>query len=318
MGRHGSWNENAGMKIAIIGAGAMGSLFGGYLALGGHEVSLIDVNADHVAAINAKGLVIERDGEADCARPRAGRPEDFTAAQDYLLVFTKGPHTEKALVSALHLVGEETWVLTAQNGLGNVEVITQHVPLDRIAIGTTSYAANLSAPGRLSRQAGGDLRIWAANGKPAGAVERLAEAITEAGLDCKADPKVESAIWEKVAFNAAINSVTAVTKYRVGDLADIPAGRTLAELVAKEVGDIACARGVEFDLSHVYRLMDLAFTHHREHRPSMLCDVLAGRETEIENINGAVVAEARRLGVQARATETLLLLVRLVERSTRT
>jgi 2-dehydropantoate 2-reductase len=91
----------------------------------------------------------------------------------------------------------------------------------------------------------------------------------------------------------------------------------LAKLVAKEVADVARGCGVEFDLSRVYRLMDLAFAQHRDHRPSMLCDVLAGRETEIESINGAVVAEARRLALRVPTTEALLLLVRLIERSTR-
>lgn len=305
------------MKIAVIGAGSMGSLFGGHLALGGHDVTLIDVNEDHIAAVNANGLAIEKDAGVDCARPRAGRPEDFTHPQDFVIVFTKGLHTESALMSALHLVQEHTWVLTAQNGLGNAEAIARHVPWDRIAIGTTSYAANLIGPGRLSFQAGGNLRIWSANGSRAPAVERLADAIAATGLDCEADPNVQGAIWEKVAFNAAINSLTAVLRCPVGGLATVPAGRTLAELIVKEVADVASARGIAFDLSRVYGLLDLSFTHHREHKPSMLCDVIAGRETEIENINGAVVAEARRLGLQARATETLLLLVRLVERSNR-
>ena len=306
--------EETKMKVAIIGAGAMGSLLGGYLSLGGHDVSLIDVNADHVAAINKAGLVIDRTTDSFYAKPKAGRAQDFKEAQNFIVIFTKGAHTEEALVPALHLVDERTWVLTAQNGLGNAEIIARHVSWDRIAIGTISLAATLSGPGHLTLQAGGDLRIWAANGSHSDAVVRLAKAIDASGLECKADPKVESAIWEKIAFNAAINSLTAVTKYRVGELGDIPAGRTLAELVASEVAQIASARRIGFDLSHVHSLFDLAFTQHREHQPSMLRDILAGRETEIENINGALVAEAHRLGLQAPVTETLLLLVRLTER----
>jgi 2-dehydropantoate 2-reductase len=292
----------------------MGSLFGGYLALRGHDVSLIDVNTDHISAINENGLRIEKDGDIELARPRAGRPKDFADAQEFLIVFTKGPHTSAALSSVLHLVDERTWVLTAQNGLGNAETIARYLPLDRIAIGTTSYAANVISPGRISFPAGGSLRIWSADGKRADAVDRLADAIAATGLDCKADPMVEGAIWEKVAFNAAINSLTAVLQCPVGGLVDNPAGRALAETIVKEVADVASARGVTFELARVHGLLDLSFAHHREHMPSMLCDVLAGRETEIENINGAVVAEARRLGLEARATETLLQLVRLSNR----
>lgn len=302
------------MKVAVIGAGAMGSLLGGYLSLGGHEVSLIDVNADHIAAINNAGLVIDKKTDTLCAKPKAGRAKDFKEAQDFLVMFTKGAHTEEALVPALHLVDDTTWVLTAQNGLGNADIIARHVPWDRIAIGTISLAATLSGPGHLTLQAGGDLRIWAANGSHSDAVGRLAKAINASGLECEADPKVEGAIWEKIAFNAAINSLAAVTKYRVGELGDVPAGRTLTQLIASEVAQIASARGIDFNLSRVHSLFDLAFTQHREHQPSMLRDMLAGRETEIENINGALVAEANRLGLQAPVTETLLLLVRLTER----
>lgn len=303
------------MKIAVIGAGAMGSLFGGFLALGGHDISLVDVNADHVSAINRNGLLIEQDSTRDRAWPRAGRGEDISGTQDFLIVFTKGLHTADALASVLHLIDERTWVLTAQNGLGNAETIARYVDPDRIAIGTTSYASNLLGPGHVTFRSGGKLRIWAANGRPAEAVDRLADAMSAAGLDCKADPMVEGAIWEKVAFNAAINSLTAVLRCPVGGLVRHPAGRTLAELIVKEVVDVGRARGVAIDLARVHELLDLSFTHHREHKPSMLGDVLAGRATEIEDINGAVVAEARRLGIEARATETLLLLVRLSEQT---
>ncbi len=301
------------MKIAMLGAGAMGSLFGGHLAMAGNDVTLIDVNAEHIAAINAHGLTIETPAGTLTARLKAGTAADFTDQQDVLIVFTKGAHTEQALVPALHLVGDRTWVLTAQNGLGNADIIARHVPFERIAIGTTSYAAVLKAAGQLVLQNGGDLRIWPANGERADAIERLAEAFVAAGVDCKADPGVESAIWEKIAFNAAINSLTAITRYTVGELGDFEGGRTLAETVAKEVNDVAHARGVAFDLSRVHGLLKLAFTHHRAHQPSMLRDIIAGRKTEIENINGAIMAEARRAGLEAPVTETLLQLVRLIE-----
>lgn len=306
------------MKFAILGAGAMGSLFGARLATGGHDVCLVDVDDAQIAAINANGITIESPAGLERVPVRAGRADDFSGPQDALIIFTKGMHTDAAIVSANHLIGEETRVLTAQNGLGNAEKIAHHVSFDRVVIGTTSYAGGLKAPGHLVLHDGGNVRIWSATGRADPAVARIAAAMAVSGLDCEADPQVERAIWEKVAFNAAINSLCSVTRYRVGELGDVPAGQVLARRIVQEVITVARARGVAADEERVNGLLDQAFAQHREHHPSMARDILEGRPTEIESINGAVVAEARRLGVPASTTETLWLMVRLTERSAST
>lgn len=303
------------MKIAVIGAGAMGSLFGGRLALAGNDVCLIDVDKDHIAAVRKDGLLIQSESTIECARPRAGLAHEFNDSQDFLIVFTKSVHTDEALSSVRHLIDKSTWVLTAQNGLGNVEKIVQHVPFERVAIGTTNHAAGLAEPGRVKLYPGGELRIWSANGTQSDAVDNLSAAMVDSGIKCVADPQVEVAIWEKVAFNAAINPLCSISKYPVGGIGEYPAGRTLAALIITEVSEVARARGIPMDKSRVESLAKYAFEHHREHQPSMLRDILAGRATEIESINGAVVAEARKLGMKVPVNETLLNLVRLVERS---
>ena len=143
-------------------------------------------------------------------------------------------------------------------------------------------------------------------------MQRIAAVRGAAGLDCIAGPQVEVAIWEKAAFNAAMNSVAAITRLRVGPIADHPAGRALVSAIVAETLAIAMARGLAGDADRVQRTLDMAFADHRNHQPSMLQDALAGRPTEIENINGAIVAYAAELGLDTPFTRCLRDLVRRV------
>jgi len=138
------------MKIAVIGAGAMGSLFGGRLAEDGNDVVLVDVDRTHVGVINEAGLRLEADDGDRRIRVAAGPAEAFEGARDLLLVFTKGMHTEKAVASASHLIGPQTWALTVQNGLGNADVIARYVRLENVAFGMTNFPADLKSPGHVA------------------------------------------------------------------------------------------------------------------------------------------------------------------------
>jgi 2-dehydropantoate 2-reductase len=144
-------------------------------------------------------------------------------------------------------------------------------------------------------------------------LSRMVEALNDAGLACSADADVWAAIWEKVAFNAALNSLCAVTGCTVGELTNVPDGEALALKIVAEVATVAQAHGVAVNEAHVADNVRHALAHHRAHRPSMLQDVLAGRKTEIEAINGAVVEAARMRAIAVPNTAALLHLVRLVD-----
>jgi 2-dehydropantoate 2-reductase len=301
------------MKIAIVGAGAMGSLFGGRLAAAGAEVVLLDTAQAQIDAVNRDGLRLATDEGERVVRLTAGRAAEIAGAHDLVVIFTKGMHTDAAVASAAHLIGPETRVLTLQNGLGNVEVIARRVPRDRILFGMTNYPADLKAPGHVASHGGGEVRLWSAAGRPDERLEAVRGQLEAAGFVCIADPMVEIAVWEKVAFNAALNAMAAVTRLAVGAMGDRAAGRRLAQTVVTEALAVARARGVAVDEHRVEAAVSHAFSTHRAHLPSMLQDVLAGRPTEIETINGAVIAAARELGMAAPATETLLELIRMID-----
>lgn len=141
----------------------------------------------------------------------------------------------------------------------------------------------------------------------------VAETLSDAGLHCTVDRTVWKAIWEKVAFNAALNSLCAVTGCTVDQLGMVPEGMALTSAVIDEVIAVARAEGIEADADHCRETVAHAIAHHVGHKPSMLQDVLAGRPTEVGAINGAVVEKGRRHGIAVPHTATLLGLVRLIE-----
>jgi 2-dehydropantoate 2-reductase len=302
------------MKVTILGAGAMGSLFGGLLAERGHEVELLDVNTAHIAKVKEQGLTLDTDRQGRRnVRVSIARPEAATSRPECLIVFTKTLHTTNALEAARGVLLPDTLVLTLQNGLGNVERLARVVAPERIAVGVTTVPSDMVGPGHVHSHGEGLIRMMMADGRHAERLTALAQALTEAGLSTTVDPTVQAAIWQKVAFNAALNSICAVANANVGDVGRAAGARALAHRIGTEVLAVAVADGVRVDDAGLHATLDHALDHHLAHKPSMLQDLLAGRPTEIDAINGEVLRAARRLGVPAPCTESLDALVRLRE-----
>ncbi|EJO53338.1 2-dehydropantoate 2-reductase [Burkholderia multivorans] len=306
------------MRIAILGAGAMGSLFGGLLAESGEDVTLIDVNDAHLDAIRRDGLRIDDDrGERRITTLQALRPEAANASAgtpfDLLIVFTKSLHTRVALDGVRALLTSHTHVLTLQNGLGNVETLNAFVPLERILVGVTTWPADLAGPAHVLSHGAGTIRMMTADGAASPFAAAVADALSRAGLACTLDADVWAAIWEKVAFNAALNTLCAVTRCTVDQLGEHHDGPRLAQAIVAETAAVARAKGIAVDAARIARNVEHAIREHRGHRPSMLQDVLAGRRTEIDAISGKVVAAAREVGLAVPHTETMLSLVRVID-----
>jgi len=302
------------MNITIVGAGAMGSLFGGLLAENGHAVTLIDVNAAHLDALQSHGLLLHTDaGPRRIRTLRACRPQEATDVPDLLMVFTKTLHTIPALQGVRHLIGDGTHVLSLQNGLGNVEKITECVPIERVLVGVTTWPADLVGPGEVHSHGLGGVRLMSADGREHPLIAAVVAAFSEAGLKARQDDAVWAAIWEKVAFNAALNGICSVSGCTVGQVGAQAESRALAHEVVSEVLAVALAQGVAVSQDAVHATVDHALDHHKDHKPSMLQDLLAGRATEIDAICGAPVRAGLALGVATPLTKALHALVRLLE-----
>ena len=291
----------------------MGSFVGGCLAGAGAAVTLLDVNDAHLAAVRTTGLRVTTDAADRVVHPAAMRPEQVTEPFDLVIVLTKQPHTQAALQALGAGLGEQTWVLTLQNGLGNLELIEAVVPRPRLLLGVTTYPAEWNGPGHVSSHGQGEIRLFTSDGTHRPVVDELAARLSAAGQRAVADPDIWLAIWSKVAFNCAMNSLCAVTGCFVGQVATSKEGRRLALDIAAEVVAVAKVAGVPVDGEKVRATLEHAMDTHGSHRPSMLQDMLARRPTEIAALNGAVMAVAERLGQPAPRTEALYALVRLVE-----
>lgn len=300
-------------EIAIIGAGAMGCLFAARLAEAGAAVTLVDVDADRLASLAGDGITIDDDqGERIVRIKAAAVASDVTGPVDLVILFTKGMHSAAAMRSVAHLASADTYAMTLQNGLGNAEAIAELFPPQRILIGVTDLPADLQGSARVASHGTGQIWLGAYAEGGEGAVAPVVDLFNRSGLPTTADQAVQVAIWEKVAFNAALNSLATVTMLTVGGM-NQPAGRRIALAIVDEVVATAAAEGIAIDRERIAGKIDHAFNHHINHKASMLQDRIAGRKTEIESINGAIVQIARRHGIATPVTDTLADLVRMID-----
>jgi 2-dehydropantoate 2-reductase len=302
------------MKVAVLGAGAMGCLYGGSLAKIGHEVTFIDVDKRQIDCLNANGLRVETDAGAFSVRVSAGTASEISGRFDLLILFTKTIHSEEALASARHLILPETLLLSMQNGLGNRELMMRFAPENRIIMGMTGYPADPAGPGAVISRGSSFTVIMNADGKLTDRVVKIAEEITSAGLNCEATPKVHGYIWEKASFNAAVNAICSIVRLPVGAMGE-RGGRELAYAAARETVETARAVDVDASWERVREMLDHAFREHCHHRPSMLNDVLANRRTEAAFINGEVAKIASKAGRRAVVNETLYRLIDIIQNS---
>lgn len=305
------------MKIAVLGAGAMGLLYGGSLIHAGADLLFIDVVPQQIDAINQRGVTLTSDSLGTINVPaKAYRAQDLTADinLDLIILFTKSIHSQSALDSVKHLIQERTHILTLQNGIGHQDIIKEYVPLHQIILGMTGYPGDSLDYGVVVSQGSSYTSIYAADGKPSYFVDQLGELISAAGLNCRVSPETFVSIWEKVCFNAAANSLTTVTQLVNGDMANLGA-REMAYKIAQEGITVANKLGIAADYSKVKAMLDNAFVDHYDHKPSMLQDFLAQKPTEIYFINGAIARQAEQLGLEAPRNELMSAIITTLENS---
>lgn len=290
----------------------MGSLFGGRLAQAGMDVSFIDVWEEHVEALEDGGLVIETsDGTERVADLRATTSPASVGSVDLLLVFVKSIHTRDALADATPLL-DGTDVLTLQNGLGNPEILAEFVDESRVIAGVTAHGSTMVGPGHIRHAGSGPTTIGRYFVENDDRVTAIGERFTAAGIDTTVSPAITEAIWEKVLVNVGINAATALARVRNERLTTADPGRRLVDRAVSEAAAVADAEGIDIRTDIVDHVLDIA-ERTGSNRSSMRQDVEAGRTTEIETLNGAVVNRAEAHGIDTPVNRTLADLVRLTE-----
>jgi 2-dehydropantoate 2-reductase len=300
------------VKIAVVGAGGIGSLFGGRLAAAGHCVWLIHRRPDVVHVLRAQGLHLESANGVERIPVNATIDAREVGEVDLVLVLTKSNDTRSAADASRSLVGAGTLVLTLQNGLGNDAVLGEVLGPERVLLGMTYAGAAFVTPGHVRHTAPGATFVGDPAGAP-GRAERLAQLFTAAGLPTSVARDLSAEIWGKLLINSAMNATCALTGASGTAALRSPAARDMLRRVAIETAAVAVALGVRLPYADpaarvLQHCRDVA-----DAKPSMLQDMERERPTEIEAINGAIVREADRLGVPTPYNRALLLLVRARE-----
>ena len=302
------------MKIAVVGAGAMGSLFGGLLAEAGREVWLFDIWQEHVDAINRQGLHIEHDGKSRSINVRATSDAAEIGQVDLAVIFVKSTITAAAAKTAARLLTPQGMVITLQNGMGNAEAIAEHIDAAKILVGTTSHGATFLGPGTI-RHAGVGATIlgaWKASDNTRTSAKHVAEFFSHSAIETEAVDDVLHIVWDKLLVNVGINAITALTGIKNGELLDVAATKSLSRSAVAEAIAVARAQGIETRADAVEHVLQVAAAT-GPNRSSMGQDVDHHRQTEIGAINGFIVREAQRLGLQAPVNATLTALIETLQ-----
>jgi len=307
------------MKIVILGAGAVGRLFGVFLGRGGHQVVLVDPNQEVVAAMNSKGIGFM---EADAFDPDAVSYVPTTAVShaseidrcDLVLLAVKSFDTLSAIQAAQHLVSANSPVVTLQTGLGNIEVLERVVARQNIIGGFTFMAATALGPGVVRQGGAGKTYLGELDGTTSERLTTVSTMFTESGLECTPVHRITGRLWSKVIVFSAINALSSILQVKNGQLLDDMESLTLLKRLVDEGRRVAEAQAVDLVFHDLYQLLFDGCQRTGQNLSSMLQDILAGKQTEIDAQCGALVRLGEQEGVATPTQQTMLELVHLISK----
>jgi 2-dehydropantoate 2-reductase len=309
-------NEGAWlMKIAVLGGGgAMGGLFGGYLARAGEDVTLIDVSQQAVEAINRDGLVIEeRDGAPSVIRVKASLRPQEVGPVDLVVIFVKCYDTEAAIGAAKPMLGPDTAILSLQNGWGNADRIAAIAGKSRVMIGLTYHSGTLAAPGRVKHPNAGMTLVGEIDGADSPRLAAAVAAFRKAGIETTPSARIIEEVWKKLALNVCTLPTAALLRFDAHELERHEGTRALMRSLLAEVVAVAKPQGIILDEDERWQAITGLLKRAIGARASMLQDADAHRRTEIDVVNGAIVEAGKRHSVPTPFNETMVWLVKSMQ-----
>jgi 2-dehydropantoate 2-reductase len=303
-------------RVAIVGAGAMGSVYAGLMASAGHEVHAVTLWEDHVEAINRAGLRVEGASGDRVAAVHASVDTTGIGACDLVIIATKAMDVAAAARRARSLIGADTVVQTSQNGLGSADEVREVLGPRQLAVGVVGgFGASVRAPGHVHHNGMEMVRLGARpDGPPREALERAAAIWESAGFTVGLFDDVDRMVWEKLIMNVTFSATCCLTGMTIGEVLDDETAWGLSSRCLAEAVEVAAALEVDLRVGDPVEHVRGLAGRIRGARPSMLLDHLAGRRSEIGVINGAIPREGARVGVATPVNRTLVEVVLLRER----
>jgi 2-dehydropantoate 2-reductase len=308
------------MKIAIVGTGAMGSVYAGLFASAGHEVWAIDAWKEHVAAMREKGLRLEGASGDRIVKVNATTDTKDAGQCDLVILATKAMHVADAAKSISVLLAKDTPVLSIQNGLGGPDTAASVLGKEKVLVGVVGgFGASMKGPGHAHHNGMELVRLGEYGGMSGGRItprlQKVGEAWKSAGFKVKLFDDIDQLVWEKLLCNCAYSGPCGVSELTVGGVMNDPDLSKISAACASEGFAVAKKKGVKLGFDDPVAYIRDFGSKIPNARPSVLLDLLSKRKTEIDVINGSVVRVGRELGMSAPVNETITALVKAKERS---
>ena len=303
------------MKIAIVGPGAVGCLLTSFLSKGNNEVWLLDKDAERASKINKNGISIEGvSGEWNIKGKATIDAKDIGSA-GLVIIAVKSYDTKEAISASKPLISNDTSVLTLQNGLGNVEIISEAVGQEKVIGGVTNLGATLLETGKVRHAGKGETIIGRIDGKIPVQMRQIREIFNACGLETKISKDIKGILWSKLIINVGINALTAITRLHNGRLIEFEGTRKILREAVTEAVRISKRKRIKLIYDDPLAKVEAVCEATSENISSMLQDILRKKRTEIDFINGVIVRLGQELGIPVPANLTLVDLVKTIEAS---
>jgi 2-dehydropantoate 2-reductase len=303
------------MKIVVVGPGAIGCLFAAFLAKSKEEIWLLDKNKERAAKLNENGISLEGEsGSWQIKVKTTLNPQDIGKA-DLILICVKSFHTKLTIEQIKPLLTAETKILTLQNGIGNVEIISELTGEEKVIVGVTNEGATLIDVGKIRHAGRGETIIGAIDGKTPVQMRAMREVFNKVGFECKMSRDIKSLLWSKLIINVGINALSAITRLPNGKLIEYEGTKRILRDAVTEAARIAKRKRIKLIFDDPLAKVEAVCEGTQDNLSSMLQDILRKKRTEIDFINGVIVRLGQELGIDVPTNKFLLDLVKTIESS---
>ncbi len=301
------------MKIVIVGAGAMGCLFAAYLSKSKEEIWILEKDKERALKLNQQGINIEGVSGDWEAKARASADAAEIGPADLVLVCVKSYDTKEAVSRIKSLVAEKSKVLTLQNGIGNVEIIQEAVGQEKVIAGVTNQGATLLGAGKIRHAGRGETIIGRIDGKIPVELRAIREIFNKVGLPARISRDIKGLLWGKLIINVGINALTAITRLQNGKLLEFEGTRRIMRDAVTEAIRVAKRKRIKLEFDDPLAKVEAVCEATSANVSSMLQDILRGKRTEIDFINGVIVRMGQELGIPVTVNSLLVDLLKTIE-----
>jgi 2-dehydropantoate 2-reductase len=300
------------MKIAIIGAGAMGSIYGGHLSLN-NDVYLIDTNETIINYINENGLTLDEDGKSNIYKPKAVTNSKEMPAMDLVILFVKSLYSRAALEGNKNIIGKDTYLMTLQNGSGHEDILEEFVDKSYIIIGTTEDNGAVLGAGHIRRGGVGNTNIGMLIDDNAGFLNQVKSAFDCCGFNVKIHNNIQQLIWNKLFTNVSLSAVTGILQVKIGYIRSNEYAWNMTRALIHEAVEVANKLGLDADEEKITQDVENVTVKSPEGITSICADLCAGRKTEVDTISGSVVRAANKAGIKVPTHEFVVNMIHAME-----